>query len=72
MGKETGFLELDRQDRTYGPVDARLKNYKEFVVPLRAQTPEGSGLALHELRHAALPHRLPGQQHHPGLEPPGL
>ncbi len=37
MGKETGFLELDRQDRTYGPVDERLKNYKEFVVPLSAE-----------------------------------
>ncbi|MBW8754781.1 MAG: glutamate synthase subunit beta, partial [Sphingomonadales bacterium] len=34
MGKETGFLELDRSDRKYGPVDARIKNYKEFVVPL--------------------------------------
>ena len=41
MGKETGFLELDRQDRTYGPVDERLKNYKEFVVPLSAETLKG-------------------------------
>ncbi|MET1755092.1 glutamate synthase subunit beta [Novosphingobium sp. RD2P27] len=34
MGKETGFLELDRHDRTYEDPQARLKNYKEFVVPL--------------------------------------
>ena len=34
MGKETGFLELDRADRTYGPVAERIKNYKEFIVPL--------------------------------------
>ena len=34
MGKETGFLELDRSDRKYGPVEERIKNYKEFVVPL--------------------------------------
>ena len=34
MGKPTGFLELDRQDRSYKPVDERLKHYKEFVVPL--------------------------------------
>ncbi len=34
MGKETGFLELDRHDRSYGPVEDRIKNYKEFVVPL--------------------------------------
>jgi glutamate synthase (NADPH/NADH) small chain len=34
MGKETGFLELDRHDRTYGDASQRLKNYKEFVIPL--------------------------------------
>jgi glutamate synthase (NADPH/NADH) small chain len=34
MGKETGFLELDRKDRTYTDPKARLKHYKEFVVPL--------------------------------------
>ncbi|MFN4113655.1 MAG: glutamate synthase subunit beta [Sphingomonadaceae bacterium] len=34
MGKETGFLELDRSDRTYLDPAERLKNYKEFIVPL--------------------------------------
>jgi len=34
MGKETGFLELDRQDRTYTDPKERLKDYKEFIVPL--------------------------------------
>ncbi|MHA6317945.1 glutamate synthase subunit beta [Altererythrobacter sp. CAU 1778] len=42
MGKETGFLELDRQDRVYIEPESRLRNYKEFVIPhteeqLRAQ-----------------------------------
>ncbi|HMO67643.1 MAG TPA: glutamate synthase subunit beta [Novosphingobium sp.] len=42
MGKETGFLELDRQDRTYADPAERVKHYKEFVIPhaepaLRAQ-----------------------------------
>jgi glutamate synthase (NADPH/NADH) small chain len=42
MGKETGFLELDRKDRTYADPKERLKHYKEFVIPhekeaLRAQ-----------------------------------
>jgi glutamate synthase (NADPH/NADH) small chain len=42
MGKETGFLELDRQDRGYAPVAERVKHYHEFVTPpaegdLRAQ-----------------------------------
>lgn len=34
MGKATGFLELEREDRHYGPREERLKNYNEFVVPL--------------------------------------
>ena len=34
MGKVTGFLEFDRADRGYKPVEERLKHYKEFVVPL--------------------------------------
>jgi len=33
MGKETGFLELDRKDRGYADPKERLKHYKEFVVP---------------------------------------
>jgi glutamate synthase (NADPH) small chain len=34
MGKITGFLEHDRQDRAYAPVKERVKTWKEFVVPL--------------------------------------
>jgi len=34
MGKETGFLELDREDRTYEDPKKRIANYKEFTVPL--------------------------------------
>ncbi|MFC3100204.1 glutamate synthase subunit beta [Altererythrobacter lauratis] len=42
MGKETGFLELDRQDRAYADPKERVHHYKEFVIPhpepaLRAQ-----------------------------------
>ncbi len=33
MGKETGFLELDRKDRTYADPKDRLKHYREFIVP---------------------------------------
>ena len=33
MGKATGFLEVDRQDRTYADPKERLGHYKEFVVP---------------------------------------
>jgi len=34
MGKITGFLEIDKDDRDYLPIADRLKNYNEFVVPL--------------------------------------
>jgi glutamate synthase (NADPH/NADH) small chain len=34
MGKETGFLEYEREDRTYRDTEERLTHYKEFVVPL--------------------------------------
>ncbi len=34
MGKVTGFLEIERQDRYYAPVEQRVQNYREFVLPL--------------------------------------
>ena len=34
MGKITGFLELERQDRPSEKPDARVHNYLEFVKPL--------------------------------------
>jgi len=34
MGKVTGFKEFERQDETYTSVQDRVKNYKEFTIPL--------------------------------------
>jgi len=34
MGKVTGFLEIDRQDRGYKPAADRIRHYSEFVIPL--------------------------------------
>ena len=34
MGKVTGFLEIDRQDRKYRPAADRIRHYNEFVIPL--------------------------------------
>ena len=34
MGKPTGFMEFERVDRKYKPVEERVKHWKEFVVPL--------------------------------------
>ena len=33
MGKITGFLEIDRRDRSYQPASDRVRHYKEFVIP---------------------------------------
>jgi glutamate synthase (NADPH) small chain len=38
MGKVTGFLEIDRQDRKYAPASDRIRHYKEFVLPLSEAT----------------------------------
>ncbi len=37
MGKVTGFLEIERHDRKYEPVEERIKHYREFVLPLPEQ-----------------------------------
>ena len=34
MGKVTGFLEFEREDRDYQPVAERIKHWHEFVLPL--------------------------------------
>ena len=36
MGKVTGFMEFERLEEGYEPVEKRLKNYKEFVIGLKA------------------------------------
>jgi len=33
MGKETGFLEIERQDRTYADPKERIRHYREFAIP---------------------------------------
>jgi glutamate synthase (NADPH/NADH) small chain len=34
MGKETGFLEVERQDKSYLDPAERIHNYKEFAIPM--------------------------------------
>jgi len=36
MGKVTGFMEYERLEEGYAPVQTRLKNYNEFVIGLKA------------------------------------
>jgi len=40
MGKITGFMEIDRQDSTYKPAADRLRNFREFVIPLEERDVE--------------------------------
>ncbi len=40
MGKITGFLEIPRQDRSYKPVGDRIRDFREFVIPLEEREVE--------------------------------
>lgn len=35
MGKITGFMEYDRKVESYAPVKERIKNFKEFTIPMK-------------------------------------
>lgn len=43
MGKITGFLEFDRKVEAYAPVEERVKNYKEFTIPLKEKELQEQG-----------------------------
>ncbi len=43
MGKVTGFMEYERLEEGYEPVQARVKNYKEFVIGLKADDAKVQG-----------------------------
>ena len=43
MGKITGFLEYKREVETYDTVNNRLKNYKEFTVPMKEKALKDQG-----------------------------
>ena len=56
----------------YVPVGERLKHYKGVRSRAVGRGRRGAGRALHGLRHSVLQQRLPGQQHHSGLERSGI
>jgi len=43
MGNPTGFLEIERDDRRYAPVEERVNHYKEFVIPLSSEKASEQG-----------------------------
>lgn len=56
MGKPTGFIDYEREDAKAIEPKERIKNFKEFHIPLPWKT-AGSGRKMHELRCAVLPVR---------------
>ncbi|WP_299528930.1 glutamate synthase subunit beta [Ulvibacterium sp.] len=43
MGKITGFLEFDRKVEKYAPVEERVKNFKEFTLPMKEKELKDQG-----------------------------
>ena len=55
MGKVTGFLEIDRHERTYKSASDRIRSYKEFTIPLSEARYSRSGCPMHGLWCTLLP-----------------
>ena len=72
MGKVTGFMEYERVEEGYEPVPQRVQELQGVRHRAERRRGQGPERALHGLRHAVLQQRLPGQQHHSGLQRPGL
>ncbi len=41
MGKVTGFIEIERHDRTYKPASDRIRNFNEFVIRSKSAISSG-------------------------------
>ena len=72
MGKIGGFLEIARVEQPERDPTKRTADFKEFVQTLPGRGPARAGRALHGVRRAVLPQRLPARQPDPGLERPRL
>ena len=75
MGELGGFLKIERVGIPYDDPAERIRGehtYKEFVVQRSDEELAAQGGALHGVRRALLPQRLPAGQPHPRLERPRL
>ena len=72
VGKITGFLEYTRELPARRPPAERINDWFEIYQPFPEDQLRDAGRALHGLRRALLPHRLPADQPHSRLERPGL
>jgi glutamate synthase (NADPH/NADH) len=71
-GQADGFMEFQRLSEAYEAVDERLKHYREFVHHLSDEQAAQQGARCMDCGIPFCNERLPGQQHHSGLERPGL
>ena len=55
MGKVTGFLEYDRKNEPYKPVEERIQKYEEFTIPLEKPELKKARCPLYGLRNSILP-----------------
>ena len=67
MSKITGFLEFERSDRDYEPVEERIQHWREFVLPLPDAENTKQAARCMDCGIPLLPHRLSGEQPDPGL-----
>ncbi len=72
MGKVGGFLEIARVEQPERDPRQRTADFNEFVAHAARRGPARAGRALHGVRRAVLPQRLPAGQPDPGLERPRL
>ena len=63
---------IARETPARRPVAERVNDWFEVYQPFPEDKVQRAGRALHGLRRALLPHRLPAQQHHSRLERPRL
>ena len=49
MGKVTGFLDYAREENKDVPVEERIKNFKEFHIPLTEEEVLAMGMEKHEI-----------------------
>ena len=62
MGKTTGFLEYERKNEPYKPVEERIQKYEEFTIPLDKQELKKARSPLYGLWYSFLSQWLPAGQ----------
>ena len=68
MGKVTGFKEYTREMPVRRPVEERVNDYLEVYYDFPEEKVRTQAARCMDCGIPVLPHRLPGDQHHSGLE----